>query len=264
MDLGLAGKVVLITGATGGLGSAAAHAFAAEGARLALQGRSAEKLAALAAALGAGGPAAEICTYACDLAAGEAADALVAAVCGDFGRLDVLVACAGAARGGRFEALDDAAWRSNLEIKLFATIRTVRAALGPMRRARQGRIVLVVGSAAREPDPTMLPGAVANAGLLALTRGLAHEIGADGIVINAVNPGPVASERWRAMMHAEAERTGRTVAETEAPHLARIPLGRLATAEEVAQHVLFLSSERAGHMTGTSVLVDGGAARGTG
>jgi NAD(P)-dependent dehydrogenase (short-subunit alcohol dehydrogenase family) len=258
MNLDLAGKVVLLTGASGGIGAAVAHALAAEGAQLALQGRSAEKLEALARSLPGGGHR----TFALDLAPPEAADALVAQVLAAFPRLDVLVACAGATRGGAFADLDDAAWKANLELKLFATLRTLRAVLPHMRARRSGRIVLVIGNSAREPDPKMLPGAVANAGLLALTRGLALEVAPDGVVINAVNPGPVRSERWTAMMNAEAARTGRPVAEVEAPHLARIPLGRLAALEDVASHVVFLASPAAGHMTGTSVLVDGGAARG--
>jgi NAD(P)-dependent dehydrogenase (short-subunit alcohol dehydrogenase family) len=265
MDLALAGKVVLVTGATGGIGQAAAHALAAEGARLALQGRTADKLGDLCAALGApreGNTDAR--GYPVDLEPPDAAARLVEAVLADCGRLDILVACAGAARGGRFDDMDDAMWRANLELKLFATLRVLRAALAPMRAAKSGRIVLVIGNSAREPEASMLPGAVANAGLLALTRGLARDIAADGIVINAVNPGPVHSERWEHMMNAEAERSGRPRAEVEAPHLERIPLRRLARAEEVARHIVFLASERAGHMTGTSVLIDGGAARGIG
>lgn len=260
MNLDLAGKIILLTGATGGIGAAVAQTLAAEGAQLALQGRSADRLDALARALPGSGHRG----FAVDLAPQDAADELVSRVLAAFQHIDVLVACAGATRGGRFADLDDAAWKANLEVKLFATLRTLRAVLPQMRARRRGRIVLVVGNSAREPDPTMLPGAVANAGLLALTRGLALEIAQDGIFLNAVNPGPVRSERWTTMMQAEAARTGRTVAEVEAPHLARIPLGRLATLDDVARHVTFLASDAAGHMTGTSVLVDGGAARGVG
>jgi len=266
MDLQLRGKVVLLTGATGGIGSVTAHAFAREGACLALQGRSADKLASLAAQVRAenAGAARGPLTIASDLEAVDGARIVVEAVLAGFSRIDVLVCCAGATRGGAFDALDDSAWRRNLELKLLATIRVLRAALPAMRAQKSGRIVLVVGNNGREPDPGMLPGAVANAGLLALTRGLARDIAADGLIINAVNPGPVHSQRWQLGMADEAARTGSSVAEREAPHLAKIPLGRLALPEEVARHIVFLASEAAGHMTGSAVTVDGGAARGIG
>lgn len=264
MDLELQGRNILVTGATGGLGSAAAQLLSAEGARLALQGRSEQKLGALARSLSGGDPARAPQCFATDLEDPEAARHLVDRVSHSMGPIDALVACAGASRPGAFADLDDAAWRANLEIKLFATIRLVRAVLPAMRAAKRGRIVLVVGNNGREPLPQMLPGSVANAGLLALVRGLAQEIAGDGVAINAVNPGPVDSERWRAGMALEAQRTGRTLAEVEAPHRARIPAGRLARPEEVARHIAFLASPMSSHMNGAAVMVDGGAARGLG
>lgn len=269
MNLDLGDKVVLIAGATGAIGSAAAHALAAEGAVLAVQGRTLDKVKELANEIDSprknlGGPKARTLAIAVDLAEPDAAQVAVDRTIEAFGRLDVLVSCAGATRPGPFADLDDATWHANLELKLFGTIRLVRAALPSMRARRAGRIVLVVGNNGREPDPKMLPGAVANAGVLALTRGLAHEIAQDNVVINAVNPGPVYSDRWRLGMESEALRTGRSVAECEAPHLAKIPLGRFATPEQIARHITFLASSVAGHMTGSAVMVDGGATRGIG
>jgi NAD(P)-dependent dehydrogenase (short-subunit alcohol dehydrogenase family) len=258
MDLALRDSRVLVTGATGGLGVAISRALAGEGAQLILHGRSADKLAALAASLRA---ATTICT---DLETPDGAQRLIDQAIGADGAPDVLIACAGATRGGAFAEIDDDAWRRNLELKLLATIRVVRAVLPAMRARRSGRIVIVVGNNGREPDPKALPGAVANAGLLAFVRGLAHEIAADGIAINAVNPGPVDSPRWHAGMAAEAARTGKAVVDVEAPYLARIPSGRLATPEDVARHVLFLASPVASHVTGSAVTVDGGASRGIG
>jgi NAD(P)-dependent dehydrogenase (short-subunit alcohol dehydrogenase family) len=258
MELGLRDHVVLVTGATGAIGSAVARVLAAEGATLVLHGRNDRKLAALATSLG------RPLTVAADLETLDTAQHVVDFAVRHAGRLDALVSCAGATRGMPFADTDDAGWKRNLEVKLFATIRLVRAALVPMRARRSGRIVLVVGNNGREPEPSMLPGSVANAGLLALVRGLSREIAADGVTLNAVNPGPVHSERWRSGMEAEAARTGRSVAECEAPHLARIPLGRFAAPEDVARHAVFLASPAAGHMTGAAVMVDGGAARGVG
>jgi NAD(P)-dependent dehydrogenase (short-subunit alcohol dehydrogenase family) len=262
MDLWLQSKVALVAGATGTLGEAICHALAAEGARLALVGRSPQKLAVLEQSLLAR-YAVEARAIVADLEINAAAEAGIESTLQQFGRLDVLVAAAGAARGGVFTELDDAAWRSSLELKLFGTIRLLRAAIPVMARQKSGRIVVIAGNAARHPEARMLPGAAANAALLAIVQGLAEELGPLGVAINAVNPGPVRSPRWTSLIEAAATREGRPAAEVEARFLEKTPLRRLATPEEVAQHVVFLASERAAHMTGMSITVDGGATRGS-
>ena len=260
MDLGLNGRHVLISGASGMLGAAAARALAAEGATLTLLGRNPSALEPLAAeARAAGAP--RCVALGCDLAQAASVDAAVAAAEAAQGPIDVLVAAAGAAQGGVFWEIDDAAWQRNLEAKLFGTIRLLRAVAPRMVERRVGRIVAIVGNSARQPEPRMLPGAVANAGLLALVRGLAEELGPHGVAINALNPGPVRSPRWDTMMAAAAARAGGTPAEAAAAFLQKTALRRLATAEEVAQHVAFLASPRAAHLTGTAVTVDGGSTK---
>jgi NAD(P)-dependent dehydrogenase (short-subunit alcohol dehydrogenase family) len=260
MDLGLHGQHVMISGASGMLGAAAARALAAEGAALTLLGRSPAALEPLVdEARAAGAP--RCITLECDLGLAASIDAAVAAAEAAQGPIDVLVAAAGAAQGGVFWEIDDAAWQRNLEAKLFGTIRLLRAVAPRMIARQAGRIVAVIGNSARQPEPRMLPGAVANAGLMALVRGLAEELGPHGVVINALNPGPVRSPRWDTMMAAAAARTGGTPAEAEAAFLQKTALRRLATAEEVAQHVAFLASPRAAHLTGTAVTVDGGSTK---
>lgn len=260
MDLKLQDAHVLLTGATGGLGSACARAFAHEGARLTLLGRSADKLAALAGSLaGAGAHAAA--TVVADLTDATSTDNAVAAAIRNSGPIDVLVACAGNAQGGAFTELSDADWRRNLELKLFGSIRVLRAVLPGMQARRRGRIVVVVGNSAKLPEPRMLPGAAANSALLAIVRGLAEELGPLGIAINAVNPGPVRSERWDQQMANIARSEGRSVAEVEAPFLAKSALRKLGTPEQVADQVLFLASPLAGHTTGTSITLDGGSVK---
>ncbi|MCS6948820.1 MAG: SDR family oxidoreductase, partial [Steroidobacteraceae bacterium] len=162
-------------------------------------------------------------------------------------------------QGGVFTELSDTDWRRSLEIKLFGTIRVLRAVLPSMQRERRGRIVIVAGNSAKMPEPRMLPGAAANAALLAIVRGLAEELGPSGIAINAVNPGPIRSPRWEQQMRTLAARAGRPVEEIEAPFLAKAALRRLGSAEQVAYQVLFLASELADHTTGTSIEVDGGS-----
>lgn len=256
----LKNKSVLIAGATGVLGRAITLAFASEGARLALGGR---KLAALQTlrteALAAGAAAVEIFEW--DLSSEESTQAAITTTLAAFSTLDVFIAAAGAAQGGVFWEIDDDSWQRHLAAKLFGTLRALRL-IGPiMIRQRAGRMVLVVGNSARQPEPRMLPGAVANAGLLAVVRGLADELGPHGVSINAVNPGPVRSSRWQGLMEQTAAREGGTAADAETRFLQQAALRRLATADEVARHVLFLASEAAAHMTGTSITVDGGSTR---
>lgn len=260
MDLGLRDQNILLTGGSGMLGAAAARLLAAEGARLALFGRDATRLEPLAAELRALG-APRVVVVQGDLAQAASTDAAVEQAAAALGRLDGLVAAAGAAQGGLFWEIDDAAWQRHLEAKLFGTIRVLRAVAPRMVAQRAGRIVLIVGNSAKYPEPRMIPGAVANSGLLAIVRGLAEELGPHGVVINALNPGPVRSSRWDAQMRGIAEREGGTAAEAEARFLAKAALRRIATPEEVAAHVAFLASPRAAHMTGTSVTIDGGTVK---
>ena len=196
-----------------------------------------------------------------DLAQAASTDAAVARAAAELGRLDGLVAAAGAAQGGLFWEIDDAAWQRHLEAKLFGTIRVLRAVAPRLVAQRAGRIVLIVGNSAKYPEPRMIPGAVANSGLLAIVRALAEELGPHGVVINAVNPGPVRSARWDAQMQGIAAKEGGTAAEAEAKFLQKAALRRITTPEEVAAHVAFLASPRAAHMTGTSVTIDGGTVK---
>jgi NAD(P)-dependent dehydrogenase (short-subunit alcohol dehydrogenase family) len=261
MDLGLKGQTVLIAGATGVIGAAAARLVAEEGGTLALLARSRGRLDALVAECRSLGPGNTVESFQADLTDSASTDAACHAVVERFGRIDALIAAAGAAQGGVFWQLDDAAWHANLELKLFGSIRLLRAVIPQLIAQRSGRIVLVVGNSAKQPEPRMLPGAAANAALLAIVRGLAIELGGHGIAINAVNPGPTRSERWDTMMAAAANLAGTTPAESERPFIEGAALKRLATPAEIAQHIVFLASGRAAHMTGTSVTIDGGATR---
>jgi 3-oxoacyl-[acyl-carrier protein] reductase len=266
MDLQLQDRHVAVVGAGGVLGQAIARGLAAEGARLSLFSRDASSLAPLADALRAlGSP--RVITLDCDLGDEAAVGTAIAAADGRSaadggqGPIDSLVCAAGAAQGGVFWELDDAAWRDSLEVKLFGTLRVLRAITPRMVARRAGRIVLVVGNSARQPEPRMLPGAAANAALLAVVRGLAEELGPHGVALNAVNPGPVRSARWDRLMQAAAAREAITAAEAERRFLEKTALRRLATPEEIAQHVVFLASPTAAHLTGTSVTVDGGSTK---
>lgn len=259
MDLQLNGKRVVLCGAAGVLGKAIAARLAAEGARLVLLGRDPQALHILRDSLPS--LAASPLAIGCDLSSASSVDDAIEQAERALGGIDVFISAAGAAQGGVFWEIDDAAWRSNLEVKLFGTIRVLRAVAPRMVARRSGRIVLVVGNSARQPEPRMLPGAAANAALLAIVRGLAEELGPHGVAINAVNPGPVRSSRWDKMMETAAAREGITATAAEARFLEKTALRRLASAEEIATHVTFLASEVAAHLTGTSLTIDGGSTK---
>ncbi len=260
MELGLAGRAALITGASKGIGAAAARCLAAEGASITLAARSEDRLAALAAELSADFTG-SFGTWAGDLRATESAQAAVDSALNRHGRIDILVASAGASQGGVFWEISDQVWADSLDLKFMATIRMLRAVLPIMRAQGYGRIVVVVGNTGRQPSPRLLPGAAANAALLAVIKGLADEVAADGVVINAVNPGPTRTERWSGLMQAAAARRNTDVVSVEDEYIKDIPMGRLGEPEEIARLIAFLASDAAGNMTGTAITADGGWTR---
>ena len=259
MDLGLEGKVALVIGASQGIGAGAARALASEGVRLALSARSAEALENLAQELGG-----EAFAIAGDITRHGDAERIVAETLLRFGRLDVLVVSAGAAQGGPFLQLDDETWADAFELKFFGLVRILRAVIPAMRDAGGGRIVVVVGNNGRQPSPTMLPGSAANAACLALIRGLADDVAADGITISALNPGPTRTARWRRLIDTLAHRTGRPAADIEAEQIARIPMGRIGDPEVMGRLAAILASDVADLVTGGSLTADGGATKALG
>lgn len=258
MDLNLAGKVVLVTGGSKGIGLACAQAFAAEGCRVAISSRDQAHLAEASRALGARGHT--VLALPSDLARQDAAPVLVARVEEQLGPLDVLVNSAGAARRTNPDRLDEAAWHAAMDAKYFATIHAVQAVLPGMSARRRGAIVSVIGQGGKMASPSHLPGGSANAALMLATAGLASAYGPSGLRVNAVNPGLTLTERATAAFRAEAERLGISEDRARALGEQRIPLRRYARPEEIAQVVVFLASDRASYVTGVVVSMDGGAA----
>jgi len=260
MDLQLRNSKVVLCGATGLLGKTIALELAHEGAMIALLGRDTATLNALKTEVeAAGSPQAN--AIECQLDSAQSTDHAIKTAAETLGGIDVFIFAAGAAQGGIFWEMDDATWKSNLEIKLFGAIRALRAVAPVMIEQKAGRIVMIVGNSAKLPEPRMLPGAAANAALLAIVRGLAEELGPHGVSINAVNPGPVRSPRWDRLMQAAASREGIDPTQAEARFLDKTALRRLGTAEEIATHVVYLASPRAAHLTGTSLTIDGGSTK---
>ena len=257
MDLGLRNQVVLVTGASKGIGFACAEAFAREGARVALVSRSRTNLdAALARITGAmHRPVA----FAADLIDAAQAARVVDDIEAALGPIDVLVSSAGAAKRYPPDALDAQAWHDALDAKFFSYIHPLDIVVKRMAARGRGSIVNIVGAGGKTANPVHLPGGAANAALMLATAGLAAAYGPKGVRINAINPGGTLTGRVQQGLDAEAKMTGLAAEQILAQQQARIPLRRLGTPEEIAQVALFLASTQASYVTGAIIPMDGGA-----
>lgn len=263
MDLHLKNKVALITGASRGLGAATAAALAEEGAHLVLSARDRTALEHQAKEL-TGTHGVRVITVSADLTEADSCATVVQQTLDEFGKIDVLVNSAGASQGGVFWEIPDQVWQDSMELKVMGTIRMTRAVIPSMLERKYGRIVNIVGNTGLQPSPRLLPGASANAALLAITRGLGEELAPHNIVVNALNPGPTRTERWTTLMGNLAKSSGRSVPEVEADYKDQIPMNRLGEPEEIGRLAAFLASDLAANMTGASVTADGGWTKGLG
>ncbi|HVN35237.1 MAG TPA: SDR family oxidoreductase [Casimicrobiaceae bacterium] len=257
MDLGLTDKIVLVTGASKGIGFACAAAFAGEGALVVLVSRSAANLDAARAKLPATRHAP--LAIAADLVDAGQAARMVDRVEAEIGAIDVLVNSAGAARRSAPADLDAAAWHAAMDAKYFSYIHPLDAVLKKMAARGRGSVVNIIGSGGKVANPVHLPGGAANAALMLASTGLAAAFAPKGIRINAINPGTTLTGRVQEGLSVEAKMTGLSEDELMKRTQARIPLGRIGTPEEVARVALFLASDAASYVTGAIVPMDGGA-----
>ena len=255
MELGLTDRIVVVTGASKGIGLACVHAFAAEGARVAMISRSQANLDAALAAMPrfAHRPVA----FAADLVHADRADRAIQAVTAALGPVDVLVNSAGAARRYPPDELSAQGWHDAMDAKFFSYIHPTDIVVRAMAARGRGAIVNIVGSGGKVASPVHLPGGAANAALMLATAGLAAAYGPKGVRVNAINPGGTLTGRVQEGLAAEARMTGLPEAELLARMQQRIPLGRLGTPEEVARVAVFLASDAASYVSGAIVPMDG-------
>jgi 3-oxoacyl-[acyl-carrier protein] reductase len=247
VDLGLEGKVALVTGASQGIGFGIARELAREGARVAVSSRTREKIEAAAGEIGAR-------PYVHDTLALDSAPELIESVERDLGPVEILVANTGGPPGGDPLEFTREQWEAAHRELVVAPIEMIERVAPGMRERGFGRILSVSSSAAREPIPTLPLSSAHRPGLLGAFKTLVHKLARDGITLNTILPGRIATDRI-AHLHGSIE---------EAEQVAReeIPAGRLGTTEEIAAAAAFLCSERAGYITGVALLVDGGLTRG--
>jgi NAD(P)-dependent dehydrogenase (short-subunit alcohol dehydrogenase family) len=251
MDLGLSGKTVLVTGGSKGIGLACARAFLAEGARVAITSRSQANLDRAAAELPG------VFAIAADLTDDAAALRVVDAVAREIGPIDVLVNSAGAAKRTPAEELTPAAWRAALDAKFFSYINVIDPVVKHMAARGSGVIVNIIGNGGKVASPVHIAGGAANAALMLATAGLATAYAAQGVRVVGLNPGLTETERVAEGLQAETRLHGISLDEARQRAVSRIPLGRPAQPEEIADAVLFLASAKAGYITGVNITMDG-------
>lgn len=260
MDLQLQDRHVLITGGSKGIGLACARAFLAEGARVSLVSRSPDHLAQGAQTLRQGlcdNASSRVATYPADLKSPDAAVAALDEAEKAGGPVDVLVNSAGAAKRVGPDELTPRAWHDAMEAKYFTYIHMLDPVIKRMGRRGSGVIINVIGAGGKVASPTHLSGGAANAALMLVSAGMAAAYGGKGIRVNAVNPGLTLTERLKEGLAAEAKLDGIDIEQAMARANQRLPLGRIARPEEIADAVVFLASPRASYITGAIVSMDG-------
>jgi 3-oxoacyl-[acyl-carrier protein] reductase len=257
MDLGLRDKVALVGGASRGIGKAVAMGLAAEGCRVAICGRNMQPLAETAEEIRRVTNA-EVLAVPCDMARAEDIERFVSRTIERFGRLDIVVNNAGGPPLGAFEQHSDEAWQAALDQNFLSAVRTIRLALPHLRKQGGGRIINITSYAVKQPLDGLILSNSARLAVIGLAKTLSRELGPDNILVNNVCPGPTLTDRMESLMRMRAQNEGRSYEEVATEENKRIPLGHMGRPEDVAALVIFLASEPARQITGTTIQVDGG------
>lgn len=240
----LSGMTALVTGASGGIGSAIAKALAGQGARVALSGTREEALKGVQAEIGG-----DSVILPCNLSDSAAVDALVPQAVEALGKLDILINNAGVTRDNLAMRMKDEEWSDVIRINLEAAFRLARAAMKPMMRAKYGRIISITSVVGATGNPGQANYAASKAGLVGMSKALAQEVASRGITVNCIAPGFIASAMTDALPDAQKEAL-----------LGRIPAGKLGEGNDVAAAAVYLASREAAYVTGQTLHVNGGMA----
>ena len=257
MDLGLTGKVALVTAASKGMGKASAMGLAAEGAKVVMCARTESDLKNAAEEIRAKTKA-EVLAMPADVTKKDDVAALVDGAMKTFGHIDILVANAGGPPRGYFEDMTDEQWQGAFDVSLLSVVRLVRAVLPSMKARGWGRILTIQSVSVKQPIPELLLSNAVRPGVAGMMKTLAGQLGKDGITVNTVCPGKIMTDRFLGGQKI----SGLSREEYLARAVEDVPVRRVGTPEEFANVIVFLASERASYVTGVSVQVDGGLVRG--
>jgi len=240
----LSGMTALVTGASGGIGSAIAKALAAQGARVALSGTREEALQAVAAEIGG-----DVVVLPCNLGEAAAVDALIPRAVEALGKIDILVNNAGVTRDNLIMRMKDEEWDQVISVNLEAAFRLIRAATKPMMKARFGRVITITSIVGTTGNPGQANYAASKAGLVGMSKALAQELASRNITVNCVAPGFIASAMTDGLPDAQKDAL-----------LGKIPAGKLGEGSDIAAAVVYLASPEASYVTGQTLHVNGGMA----
>jgi 3-oxoacyl-[acyl-carrier protein] reductase len=260
LDLGLKGRVAIVSGSSQGIGYATARALAGEGASVTMTARRIDDLTRSAEKVRSE-TGAEVLAVQGDVASASDNERFVEETIARFGRVDILVNNDGAPPVGLLETFDDAAWEAAVQRNLMSVVRMVRLCLPHMRKAGGGRIINVTTASLKNASASLGLSIATWAGVVGFAKTLALEIGRDQITVNTICPGRIATPRLEKVMRKKAESQGGDPAEDLKRMLDDVPIGRLGTADDVAGFITFLASERGAFITGTTTQVDGGLVR---
>ena len=240
----LTGMTALVTGASGGIGSAIAQALAAQGARLAVSGSNADKLEAFRAGLGG-----EHVALPCDLSDAAAVDALVPQAVAALGKLDILVNNAGVTKDNLILRMKDDEWDQVIRVNLEAAFRLMRAAAKPMMKARFGRIISITSIVGTTGNPGQANYAASKAGIVGMSKAIGQELASRNVTVNCVAPGFIRTAMTDILPDAQKDALN-----------AKIPAGKMGEGADIGAAVVYLASKEAGYVTGQTLHVNGGMA----
>lgn len=260
MNLGLKGKVVLVTASSRGLGKAIATEYAREGARVMIAARNEDELKKTADEIfSLTGSEVDYCVT--DVSNRLDIDNLFERTINRFGKLDVLITSAGGPPGGTFNDFEDEVWEQVFQTNLLSVVRLIRGAIPHLRAVGGGRIINIASTSVKQPIEGLLLSNTFRAGILGLSKSISIEFAPENILINTVAPGRIDTDRTRHLDQLKAELTEKTVEEIQIQSKKNIPIGRYGTPQEFAKTVVFLGSEANSYVTGQALLIDGGMVR---
>jgi 3-oxoacyl-[acyl-carrier protein] reductase len=261
MDLGVQGSIAFITGGSKGIGRECARVLAEEGCSVVITARNKDSLEETAQELSKS-TGQKIVPIAGDMSDSEDVERAVSETIDAFGRIDILITCAGSSPGGLLEELTEEEWFSSLNLKFMGYVRTCRAVLPRMKEQGSGSVVLVVGNDGLKPSYWETTAGAANAADINFASSMAEQYGPHGIRINTVNPGPVNTDRWQTLEQAFARDKNVSVERAHELAIGSIPLGRITEPEEVANLAAYLASSKSAAVHGAHVPIDGAQRKG--